>query len=179
MPQIPELQRSLSLPTYALHVAYYHLQLKTTSNFTVITKTRLSLIMICKCWNLGHIQMPQLHLLQRSLFPFNFPTSCRILSTSKRRTRAGRLHCSSKEVDNGRLEIGSTEWLAKATPLQVLGLQDTDNFTLTEEDIKAAFRAKVAILQFLIINCRCCMNFILHWTLGQNIIEYCLAILYR
>ncbi|XP_057815615.1 uncharacterized protein LOC131029217 isoform X2 [Cryptomeria japonica] len=47
-----------------------------------------------------------------------------------------RVHCNYSKKNE---EIGSAEWFAEASPLEVLGVKDD----CTEDDIKAAFRAKV------------------------------------
>uniref|UniRef100_A0A0D6R5E8 J domain-containing protein n=1 Tax=Araucaria cunninghamii TaxID=56994 RepID=A0A0D6R5E8_ARACU len=98
----------------------------------------------------------QFHFLRHSSHISKFPKTstfpCRIMSTAlsilgpngnqptNSRRSAGRAHCINKKKNE---EIGSEEWLAKASPMEVLGLQDEDSLTLTEDDIKAAFRAKV------------------------------------
>lgn len=75
--------------------------------------------------------VPQAHRLSSN---FAFPSDGQYLSKPARTRERGRVNCSK----NG--EIGSEEWLARANPLEVLGLQ---NEYCTEDEIKEAFRAKV------------------------------------
>lgn len=79
-------------------------------------------------------QVPKFYRILPILPMSAFPSDGQYWCQRARRKQRGRVNCSDNK------EIGSEEWLARANPLEVLGLQDED---YTEDEIKAAFRAKV------------------------------------